>query len=60
MMNKKDRNEYFIKYRKSNLTQLSSAIQKDLADQLRSKLAQDGISFSQFLKNAIKQYLDGE
>lgn len=60
-MNKNfDKNEYFKEYRKNNLTQLSAAIPKDIADAFKTKLERDGKSFSSFLKDAIKQYLDKE
>ena len=52
-----NRDEYYKKYRKSNLTQLSAAIPKDLAGEFKDKLKRDGLSFSQFLKNAISTYL---
>lgn len=52
-----DKDSYFRQYRKSNLTQLSAAIPKDLAEEFKDKLRKDEISFSQFLKNAISTYL---
>lgn len=55
-----DKYHYFKQYRKSNLTQLSAAIPKEIADPFREKLKKDGISFSKFLKESIKLYMEGK
>ena len=51
---------YFKQYRKSNLTQLSAAIPKEIADPFKEKLKRDGMSFSEFLKSAINLYMKGK
>lgn len=52
-----NKDEYFKGYRKSNYTQLSAAIPKEIADQIREKLKRDGLSFRQFIINSINEYL---
>ena len=48
---------YFLKYRKSNLTQLSAAIPKEMAEAFKDKLKKDNMSFAEFLKSAINLYM---
>ena len=55
-MNRK--NDYYIKYRKSNLTQLSATIPKDKAEAIKNELKRDKLSFRKFILNAIDEYLN--
>ena len=53
--------EYFKEYRKTNLTQLSVAIPKELAAKLKFKLAEDGRrSFRSWALEQIIKYINTE
>lgn len=53
--------EYFKEYRKTNLTQFSAALPKELAEKFKFKLARDGRkSFRSWLIQKIVEYIKEE
>lgn len=50
--------KYFMDYRRRNFTQLSAAIRNDRAEEFKNKLKKDGISYANWLKFKIDEYLD--
>lgn len=53
-----DKYEYYKKYRKDNLTQLTASIDKATARELKYKLKKDKLSFAGWLKSCINKYLN--
>lgn len=49
--------DYMKQYRTTH-TQLTASIPAEIADQLKSQLKKDGMSYAKFLMKAIQDYLN--
>ena len=56
-MTRKSWNEYQNDYRKSHYKQISAHLDPELVDSLKKKLKKDNMSFSDFIRKAIYDYL---
>ena len=52
--------KYFMDYRRRNFTQLSAVIRHDTAEAFKKKLKDDGLSYANWLKLRIDEYLNNE
>ena len=60
MTNRESWNNYQNEYRKYHYKQLSAMLDPELVDRFKKQLKKDNISFSTFLRNAIRLYLGEE
>ena len=60
MTNRESWNNYQNEYRKYHYKQLSAMLEPSLVDEFKAQLKKDHISFSTFLRNAIRLYMGEE
>lgn len=56
--NRESWNQYQNEYRKNNYKQVSAMLDPALVDDLKDKLAKENRTFTDFLRESIKNYLD--
>lgn len=52
--------KYFMDYRRRNFTQLSAVIRHDTAEAFKKKLKDDELSYANWLKLRIDEYLNNK
>lgn len=57
LINKFNKKEYDIKYKKEHLSQINFTINKELKEQFYNKLKENNIKPIEFFKKTIKDYL---
>ena len=59
-MTKEKWNQYQNKYRKNHYKQISAHLEPELVDDFKKKLKKNGISFCDFMRNVMIEYIDKE
>lgn len=53
-------NDYQREYQKTNYSQLTTHLDKELVSRFKAKLKEDNKTYASFLRNVINKYLNGE